>query len=119
MKEWPCENIVWDCNRWMWKTENAYHSANKEWIVCPKCGAKRPEEGKRLWKVFNDWGYKTSLGHEYYLPKDWKILSKAALDWFEKEVLPEKTDYRSDWNSGWDSCLERIKQCLQEERGRV
>ena len=103
-KWWPCEHIYYNSEfkKWVCHDRRTWESPTKcGWNLCPICGAKRPEEPKKLWEVLIE---ALGIGEIHYISQvvkdECKAEAKAAVEFFEKvidsideHVCKEKGDY--------------------------
>lgn len=100
-KWWPCEHITKRKDQWCIDKPEAYYPVSAQWNLCPVCGAKRPEEPRKLWEVLIE---ALGIGEIHYISQvvkdECKTEAKAAVEFFEKvidsideHVCKEKGDY--------------------------
>ena len=79
--EWPCKDIRLDEKGiWWFYYNNEIISPIDKWILCPICGAKRPEEKSELDLIFEKHDFK--IREPYSL----EILKKDLEKWRDKNA---------------------------------
>ena len=80
MNKW-CEHISGRHLKFVGESGNSYETSQCDvWKFCPICGARRPEETKKLWEVL-------SSACPRIADRDlFESQAKAALEWVEKVV---------------------------------
>ena len=106
-KFWPCEHVTkGSFSEWIMAADQVVMRDN--WVYCPICEAKRPEEKKKLWHYLKE-NFPPN-GHPGMSDYNWESTAQAAIEEVEKVI----DSIKYDGYATHEGLMSTLKQKLRE-----